>query len=351
MKFNGILCLTHSSRVTDITRCSINAFTRRYSDPLRLKRLPPFHTLRPEKDYLAYFGALSIYNVHGDQEALHLKCLSMLRDKHKIQHAILFDHETIAILYESFLKIVKFDYSKPKTFKLERIVEHPLFAGLHSIEKTHNNTLLISASAADSVLEISISGKLERTLPMPKEYYGEGYKITHKTDLHKHYIANDYQTTHINMASMTKDKKYILVSALIPGAIGRFNYETEEYDEITRGFLGCHGCREASDGRIYFSDSVNGNIVFLNKKNQVAERYGVRSRWLHDAVEISPRIFSFTLSDSNSLEILNLDTGRKLYRKKYPKYPNRIIEKLMCAINKNWLGNSTQFLSFKSYDV
>ena len=183
---------------------------------------------------------------------------------------------------------------------------------------------------------------------MPEEIYGKGYDISPVTDLHINYIANDYQTTHINMASMTKDRKYILVSALIPGAVGRFHYETGEYEELTGGFLGCHGAREAYDGRIYFADSVNGNLVFLDQKGRISERFSVNSRWLHDVLEIHPRIFTFTLSDYNNFQIFNIDDEILLYKKKFIKYPNVIRHKYINIFFKNWLGigNSTQFLSF-----
>jgi len=166
---------------------------------------------------------------------------------------------------------------------------------------------------------------------MPEEIYGRNYDLKLTDDTRMHYIRNDFQLTHINCASEFHDG--YLVSALIQGLIGFFDVNGK-YNEITRGFVGCHGVRPVHDEEFfYFSDSTTGTLIEMDLQGNIKRRFYIESKWLHDALYIKKNYYLLVPSDKNTMELWNIESEEKIWEVK-------------CDI----LGATTQFISNISED-
>ncbi|HEV8579323.1 MAG TPA: hypothetical protein VGX68_09600 [Thermoanaerobaculia bacterium] len=338
MRSAGILALTHSSRRTNLDRCSVDFLTRRFGDPGRLERLPPFDSLAPPE--LLYTGAVSLFRVVGELGNFRFESHGTIKGREKIQHVALLDDTDLLVGYEHRVE----HWRLPRC--LIRRYEHPHLAGLHTVEPISRNRAVLSCSSPDAVLILDLnSGEIERTLRMPAELYGRNYNLSPDMDLRRHFIGDEQQTTHLNQAFPFDGGSRVLVSTLIQGAIGVFDLESGAYEEIARGFVGCHGARVNEEGEIYFADSARGHLVFLNEEGRMARRFDAGSRWLHDVQQIRGSVYAFALADTNELRVWDIERGDLLFRRRFFIWP---VEGLFGLARRVpfWLGNSTQALSF-----
>lgn len=355
----GTLLLTHSSRRTNLARCSAEFLARRFADPARLRDLPPFASLPPARPL--YSGALSVYRVERTAAGrLRLRRLGSFTSRDKIQHATVAGDRDLLVGYEHRIErwrlatpLGSTDRIAAAGVSVEAVVEHPHLAGLHTVEPLAGGRAVVSSAAADAALVLDLAtGTVERTLRPPAALYGAGYELTAERDLHRHYVDDERQATHLNAAY--PDRRHpaarrLVVSALITGAVGVFDLESDpgggQYRELVRGYVGCHGARFDDRGGIYFTDSAGGALVLLDGAGRVARRFEVGSRWLHDAVQVSGPVFAFALADANELRLYDLDRDRLLWRQRFFTWP---LEGLFAVARRwpGWLGNSTQALSF-----
>jgi hypothetical protein len=351
----GALALTHSSRVTNLDRCSAEFLVKRFGNPSRLNDLPPFESLRPAETL--YSGSVSFYRVMRDESGcLMFDSIGSFKDKDKIQHAILIDQKRILMGYEHRVECWELSrsiFSPTRVVKsacsMQSRFEHPHLAGLHTIEIVSTGRVLLSCAGSDSVLECDLKhGLLERTLRMPESLYGRNYTLTPEMDLRLHYIHDGCQTTHINAASVDGNGRLAVVSTLIQGAIGLFDLNTGAYEEIARGFVGCHGARFNDRGEIYLADSPRGILVFLGRNGSVTRRYQTDSLWLHDVQQIYGSIYAFSMADTNELRIYDIDSQEALFRKRFSTVPFEDSSSVAEA-PPDWLGNSTQALSYFAF--
>jgi hypothetical protein len=336
MRFLGTLALTHSSRRTNLARCSAPFLVRRFGDPGRLQRLPPFESLPPPEPL--YSGAASFFRVLQEGRALRLQPLGAIKHRDKIQHVAFLDEDRLLVGYEQRVELWR-------RRTVERTYEHPHLAGLHTVAPIPGSRALLACSSPDAVLVLDLeSGEVERTLRMPVNLYGRGYDLVPGMDLRRHYIGDEGQTTHLNAAHPAGGGRAV-VSTLIQGAVGAFDLQTGEYEEIARGFVGCHGARVNEEGEVYFADGPAGHLVFLDGQGRVARRFDAGSRWLHDVQQIAGGVYAFALADKNELAVWDIDRGELLCRQRFFTWP---VEGLFGLARRLpfWLGNSTQALSF-----
>ncbi len=355
----SLLMLTHSNRRTLLKDCSLNYLTQRYASPDRLKNLPPFETLSKSPDD-TQCGSITFYKICSINDSFNIKCIGLIKTSLKVQHVAQLNDKQIIVCYESYLELWDFMVplsqirgKKDLVYKVVNTFEHPHFAGLHTVNVFDNDKVVLSASAPDAVMIINIKTKqIVWEKRMPEEIYGKNYQLTDVTDLRRHFIVNDYQTTHINSAYPSRDKKKIVISTLIQGAIGVFDLENDSYTEIVRGFVGCHGARFNQEGHIYFVDSVTGTLVILDKNNKIDtyKRFAVRTIWLHDAIQIFNSIYAFSVSDANELHIYDINKGVLLFKKTFVTSWTHYTDRLFTRF-PFYCGNSTQFLSFPTEEM
>jgi len=346
----GILFITHSSRPVDVERCSLNFLTQRYADPQRLDRLPELDQL-PAVQASDYSSGLSLHRVLQVDGVYRLERFAHLRTVERIQQVSALDEQTLLVCLESALEVWTFEQPvlelvgdlELARFSVRRI-ESSLFAGLHNLVPLDGSRVAVSASSADAVLLVDIeSDQLEQMLRMPDELYGHNYVLNPDSDLQRNYIGNEQQTTHINHVSRM-GSHHLLVSALIPGALGMFDLRDGSYREITRGFIGCHGARISSRGEIYFADSCNGNIVWLDQQGHILRRADLSSRWLHDVQETLPDLYACSVADANVCSIFDLGEGKVVQSVEFPK-PQTGLWARLAGSSREALGSSTKFIS------
>jgi hypothetical protein len=365
----GILALTHSSRKANLARCSVEFLNRRFADPGRLRELPPFADLPPPR--ALYSGAVSFYRVLAEDgedgeggeggeggdgipllRRVRLECVGRLRSRDRIQHVALLDAGELLVGYEYRLERWRLraplDRLRRLTAADREMVwrcEHPHLAGLHTVEPLGNGRAALSCASPDAVLVCDLEGgKVEATLRLPAALYGQGYELGATTDLRRHAIPDEAQATHVNAAHRAGGSR-VVVSTLIQGAIGLLDLASGGYDEISRGYVGCHGARLSADGEVYFADSPAGALTFLTASGRIARRFAVGSRWLHDAQQIAGSVYAFAMADCNELRLYDLEGGELLWRERFRTWP---LPGLFGAARllPGWLGNTTQSLSF-----
>jgi hypothetical protein len=346
----GILTLTHSSRATNPDRCSAEFLVRRFGDPRRLRDLPAFDTLPPAQ--VLYSGGVSFHRLRRDGGRVRLEPLGQVRHRDRLQHVVPLGADDLLAGFEHRLERWRLRAplggSRRVTARDVEVTgrfEHPHLVGLHTVEPLGDGWVALSCAAADAVLILDLaSGEVERTLRFPAALYGRGYELTPEADLRRHAIPDEAQTTHVNAAHRAGGSG-LVVSAFIPGAIGRFDLATGGYMELCRGFVGCHGARVNAEGETYFADSTAGTLVFLTDDGKVARRFATGSRWLHDVRQIAGSVYAFALADSNELRICDVETGELLARRRFRSWP---LPGLFGAARwvPGWLGNNVQALGF-----
>ena len=348
----GLLILTHSSRPADMKRLSLNYLTRRYEQPDRLQSVPPLNELPPAHIYEVYGGGISFFHTDKTKQKP-VRLITSLALTRKIQHAHLHDNERLVVCTENGIEVWrlpmpwwKCDASHFQAYTVEKVVDHPLMAGLHTAFTSTDGKIVCSASAPDAVMLIELETcEVERIVRMPADLYGSNYCSLEDADLRSHYINNDCQTTHINCAYPGQNGE-VLVSTLIQGAIGIFDrMQNWQYREVSRGFTGCHGARFTPDGLLYFADSTMGALVIMDRRGQVLRRYSTGCRWLHDVQHLWGNVYAFALSDWNQILVADIAIDRVLYRQRFRASYHPRLEPILKRLGV-WVGNTTQFISF-----
>ncbi len=291
-----LLCVTHTERPVDLDRCNINFLTKRFSDSTRLPPPVPFESLTPSSNHTPYLGDITIWEFVGDDFRTPRLLAHMNPKEYKPQFALWYK-QRLWVLGVEIIEIYD------STLSRLAVIKDPWLSGAHTIVPDQTGHLLVSCSASDSVLVIDeATYEVVQTRRMPQALYGFNYPLSRKDSVVDHYIINDYQLTHLNCAWPWRNG--ILVSTLIQGAIGWFDYNGN-YKELLRGFIGCHGSRVTREDQIYFCDSCLGSVVFLTPEFGSAHRLDTGSLWLHDAHELSCQTFALSVPDRNQVEIMN----------------------------------------------
>ncbi len=340
----GVLTLTHSSRTTNLARCSAQFLTRRFGDPDRLRDLPPLESLPPAP--VLYSGAVSFHRVLVEEGRIRLEPFGQVRSQDRIQDVALLGPDDLLIGFENRLE--RWRLRVPQTFADFEVVwrfEHPHLMGLHTVEPLAEGRVALACSAPDAVLILDLeAGRVERTLRMPSSLYGQGYELRDSDDLRRHAIPDEAQTTHVNAAHRAGSLR-LVVSTLIQGAIGGFDLESGGYEEVCRDFVGCHGARMSAEGETYFADSPGGRLVFLNPDGWIARSFATGSRWLHDVQQIAGSVYAFALADSNELRVYDVASGEMLWHRRFLIWPLPGLFGVARLV-PGWLGNSVQALGF-----
>ena len=331
--------------------CSREHLTRRFEKPDRLAKRPPYECLPPI--HSRFDGSLSFYRVAEAAKGVTVTPAGNIRSQKKIQHALALDAQNLLVGFETHLEQWFFPKSltrgapiSEKSFRIEKTIRHPHLPGLRTVNRLDRDRVVVASAAADAVLLVNwVSGLVEKTLSLPCDLYGHGYDLTPEMDLARHYIGNQHQRTHLN-SGYAHDGK-VVISTLIQGAIGVFDLESGAYRELTRDHVGCHGARFNSEGEVYFVDSCSGQLIFLDAVGRPSRSYRVGSLWLHDAVQISDRLYAFALADSNELQVHDIHNESMVYRKRFLTSPFFLLNPLF-RLMPAWIGNSAQFLAYRA---
>lgn len=297
-------CIVHSDRPAQLDQCDLNYLELRYSRPGRLPPRQAFETLPAAKTFNAFGGQITVHDI-GESGFEPPRLVARLRpDHYKPQHAI---------WHGGRLWVVGADQIEIYDGRLDLVttIEDPWLAGGHTVFPDGKGRMLVSCSASDSVLIIDqMTHRVVGAHRMPESLYGHNYALKRTDSVADHYISNDAQLTHINCATPWRDG--ILTSSLIHGAIGWFDGDGR-YEELLRGFVGCHGARASSSEEFYFCDSCLGALVFVDSHMRPRRRIGTGSKWLHDATQIHGTLYALALYDRQQVWFIDGDTRETIH--------------------------------------
>ncbi len=300
-----VLLVSHSSRPFVDDRVSTNSLERRFGSRT-LADLPPFETLPPVEQAIAFTGALTLWGVREAGIASEAYLLRRYAPDYKVQSAAFYG-DRLLVYGADRLEVLDLD------FKLVRTIRHNWLVGGHTVSVGSDGAVWVSAAPANAVFRIDVeTGSIVDTIPMP-DLYGEGYALADDMDLHAHVIPTDLQPCHVNCAWPTQDG--LLVTSFVPGAVGIFDSQNS-YREIVRGYRGCHGGkRDPWSGDVYLTDSTTGTVLFLDPASgEIRRRVGVGGIWTHDAQMVGPGLLAVTSGDTNELRLLELSTSAVAWR-------------------------------------
>lgn len=287
------ICLTHSPRPLDFSRSSRSFLQDRYKSSNRLNKLPEFKSLT-EKDSPKWFNNLTVWELN--LETLKPTLLHFFKKDYAANHAIIHKN-TLLICGGTFFECFDLISKKSETFS------HNWFAGGHTVYfDAITKQFCFSCSSSDAVLFFDPEKKVfTKTFRMPENFYGYNYDLKPSDDVRKHYINNDTQLTHINCCYPCE--KGYLTTAFIQGAVGLFDFEGS-YQELTSGFLGCHGARTRPGLHgFYFSDSPSGHLYEMSWTGKIMKKFSIDSTWLHDTQWVKDDIYLFSSGDKNKLQL------------------------------------------------
>lgn len=321
-----LLALTHTSRPWHQPSCTREYLARRYAGTKRFAAVPAFHELGSGSTS-AYTGGLSVIRLRADGDVASLELLGHVESDDKIQAANCVGDELVICTERYLLALPWSEVSNRRdadavrralTSRGRRIAD-PWFAGLHTIFPVDDTTALVSASGPDAALWVDIpSGKVIRRWRLPPAQYGLNYELGPDDSVHDHYIPNDLQLGHLNSA-YPLGPSGALITTLAQGDVGLVA-EDSSFTRLHHGSIGCHGVRVGARGDIYFSDSCSGQLRQLSPQLPGEEwawaesLWCSTSRWLHDAVEVSPGTFLLAHGDENAVSLVNTAGGYEIAR-------------------------------------
>lgn len=201
-------------------------------------------------------------------------------------------------------------------------ISHPYLNDIHSLSVTSDNTLLVTSTGLDAVLEFDDEGTLI--------WYWFAHQNGYQTDQfgNKREIDIDgknhqdldyptlYQTTHVNSVIPFPGRKdMVIVTLFHQGQVVSIDKKTGEVEVLLEGFTNPHSVKKISDGYI-ISDTKKGDVVLADEGFLERKRMHVNSEWLQD-VSISPwGTFIVSKGDTGEISEFTQD-GIKLGSLKY----------------------------------
>ncbi len=330
-----LLGITHTDRAFDLSRCSLNFLQRRYEAPDRLSGLPPFESLADAESHQPHDGSATFW-IFDSEAPDRLRLVRHFDPGYKVQHAV-FANGRFVLAGHEFIEVLDADGAA-----VARISD-PWMSGVHTCF-AHDGRIVVSASGSDAVLIVDPAAeRVVEAFRMPEAIYGRNYPLARTDDTRSHFIDNDRQLTHINSAWPAADGIY--VSTLIEGAVGRFGWDGT-YEEIVRGFWGCHGVRKLDDERLLFSDSCLGCACVLDAATRrLVRRFDFGSRWLHDTETPDGRFFFGGLGDLNCVVVLDAADSSIVGQWPMSKWGAGVQFMSVCALPAQdvaWLDDASQ---------
>ena len=313
-----ILVTTHSSRFFDSDRANLNSLNKRF-ESRTLENLPDLETFGSWQQAIAVKGKIAFWEFSDQQDGRIAPRFIRAFEPPFNPQSVCFVDDVLMIAGPD--RIMRYG---PGFKELEPFTDNWI-TGTHTIRNAGDGTVWVTSAPANAAIRLdSKTGAVIERLVMPAQY-GKGHDLTGADDLRAHFITLDYQPTHINSAAPVGDG--ILVSLLVPGAVGLFD-QHRNYREICSGLRGCHGARvHPKTGEIYVADSPAGLVWYFDKDSGTPRRrLDFHSRWLHDAEIVADNVLLGLLSDHNSLAFMDETSGE-------------IFENVSC----DGLGQSTLF--------
>ncbi len=188
-------------------------------------------------------------------------------------------------------------------------IKDNLFNDIHFIDSFKNNYLMVSSTGTDSLIEIDLSTGKKSWDWLATE---NGYSINPLGKIKKIYRGKDYtkidtitpeHTTHINSAIYKNDKE-ILAVLFHQGELILIDKGTGKKKVLLSGLKCPHNIRKMDDGYI-ISNTLNGEIIFLDNNFNTTHKLKKDFNWLQDSIGLKDK--SLLVIDSNNYRICKMD--------------------------------------------
>ncbi|UJR34618.1 hypothetical protein I4U23_027395 [Adineta vaga] len=196
-----------------------------------------------------------------------------------------------------------------------RRIENSSFNCLHSLQRAENESILITSTGIDAIIQINFNGDTIN------DWYAteHGYNLTPKGEKrfvqrdfhHHHYIYPTlYQTTHINSAIIL-DSDYFLATLFHQGLLIKINRKNGKSEVLLSGLHCPHGIKRyksmiKNEIEWMLCNTKQNELLFLNKDFQIIQNMILEDiNWLQDATQIQNG--NIILTDANHSRIIEID--------------------------------------------
>ena len=194
-------------------------------------------------------------------------------------------------------------------------IKNNLFNDVHFIDSFKDSYLLVSSTGTDSLIEIDLNKdtKTWDWLGTENGYStspsGKIIKIDRKKDYRKIDTITPEHTTHINSAIYINGKEEILATLFHQGELILINKNVPGCKILLSGLKCPHHIRKTKAGYI-LSNTLEGEVIFLDKKFNIIKKMRGEFNWLQDAIELNDN--SLLVIDSNNYRICRLSCDGKI---------------------------------------
>lgn len=206
-------------------------------------------------------------------------------------------------------------------------LSHPLFCGVHDVSVTQQQTLLVTSTSIDAILEFSTGSNpqlLWTWFGTENGYDKTPLGKTRTLDQDANYQDKDFatieQTTHVNSSLDYGDDK-ILATLFHQGQLILIDKKTGASEVVVDGLSHPHGIHKNGDGYI-LSDTKNAMIIELDKNLKIIRKEKGDFSWVQDAWHYNGE-YIVANSNQGCIDICDVDMN-KIYSLHYGATKKRI---------------------------
>lgn len=200
---------------------------------------------------------------------------------------------------------------------LQKTLNHNLFNDLHSLQITDNNTLLVTATGTDSILEIDPkNGAIVWEWIATENGFninplGQEVSIDRRVNYQLVNTATLLHTTHVNSAIMCNKEGGVKILATLfhQGALLEIDYQSKTSRVVLDNLKSPHHIRVISGGYL-ISDSRNGKVLYLDKNYKIIAEIAENSNWIQDAIQLSDN--TLLIADSNNSRLVRVNKDHEI---------------------------------------
>lgn len=209
---------------------------------------------------------------------------------------------------------------KIKEGKIINKLDNDLFNCVHGIYKTKKNTIYVTSTGIDSILEIYPNNPskqiwswfaTENGYPISKN--GEIRSLNYCNKLQGIEFCTPKHTTHINSA-IESGKNKILATLFHQGELIEINKSTKKTTVLLSGLRNPHGIKKTNK-QYLVSDTRGNRVIIMNKDYKISNIIQNNFDWVQDAIFVSDG--NVLVADSNNGRIVHWDKENQLCSEVY----------------------------------
>ena len=194
-------------------------------------------------------------------------------------------------------------------------INNSSFNCLHSIHRAENETLLLTSTGIDAIIQINSNGETINDWYATEHGYaltpkGEKRIVERHFDHHQYIYPTLYQTTHINSAIIL-DSDHFLATLFHQGLLVKINCKTGKSEILLSGLNCPHAikrckCVKQDDIVWMVCNTKQNEILFLNDNFKIIQKMILEDvNWLQDASQLLNE--NLIIADANHSRIIEID--------------------------------------------